>query len=472
MKTDTKILFVYDYISPTSHIPNALNFRYLDSYIRNEFDCSDSIISEINSKYSDGISVLNQNPTIPIDGTVNVGEISKFELDTIYLYNVCPFGGASCTYGYPYTLNDGFSFFHFISKKSLNFIKNIDNYYLLIDYSNEGTLDYDWLNIIYNDAIKFEIPLNKIIFSISDFNIIDNFNKWFNSQNIHVDRIHLLYANWSFAAKSKEYKKIINNEKTSFGKYSNNCSVVEKSDISKDKFRNYKFLMFNRRLRPHRIYSILYFYHMNIIDDILISYDFNNMMCFDICDNDNRRNHFSDKSELESIYKIYSDVIKTHPKKIIDYDDLENVWGFNFENKQPYLDSYIHITSETNFFETGGYFSEKTWKPIGNLQPFIMMGSYRSLEELKNLGFKTFHPFIDESYDLIENNEDRFTFIINEINRISKLPISEIHEWYHSIYDDILVHNQNLLMDYDNNLHNKINKRLKNDIFKINNNRP
>jgi len=464
-----KIIFVYDYKSPTTYVPNGLNFRYLNEYINSEFNNNNITFDNINSLYQDGISVWGGDFGVfnrIASPTITTSDFNKNDTNNIYFYSICPFGGASCTYGYDYTLNEGFSFFHFISKKSLRYIRDVDNYYLLINYSNEGTLDYNWINIIYRDATKFQIPLNKIIFCISDFNIIDNFDKWFNSQNKYTDRIKLLYSNWSLPAKSNEYRKLLNNQKTTFGKYSNECSIAKNSDITVEKQRPYKFLMFNRRLRPHRIYSILYFHYKKIIDDILISYDLNTMQCFDIGDNLNRRDHFSEKSQLEELHSIYLDLIENNPKRTIDYDNLENVWGFNFENKQPYLDSYIHITSETNFFEKGGYFSEKTWKPIGNLQPFILMNSWGSLDELKKLGFKTFHPFIDESYDLIKNNEDRFGAILNEIYRLSKLPISEIHNWYHSIYADVLLYNQTLLLSDD--IHKKLNEKLKNDIFILN----
>jgi hypothetical protein len=147
---------------------------------------------------------------------------------------------------------------------------------------------------------------------------------------------------------------------------------------------------------------------------------------------------------LKQFYKLK----KENPKKTIDFEDLENVWGFNFENKQPYLDTYIHITSETNFFELGGYFSEKTWKPMGHLQPFIFMGPAYGLEELKKLGFKTFAPFIDESYDLELDPEKRFRMIINEIHRLSLLSMEEIHNWYSSIFYDVLIYNQQKLFHH------------------------
>ena len=57
------------------------------------------------------------------------------------------------------------------------------------------------------------------------------------------------------------------------------------------------------------------------------------------------------------------------------------------------------------------------------------------------MGFKTFHPFIDESYDSEEDPKIRMTMIENEIEKFSKMSIEDIHNWYYSLID-ILIHNQ------------------------------
>ena len=49
-----------------------------------------------------------------------------------------------------------------------------------------------------------------------------------------------------------------------------------------------------------------------------------------------------------------------------------------------------------------------------------MYSTPQHLKRLQILGYKTFSPYIDESYDLIENNKERFYAIVNEIDRINK----------------------------------------------------
>lgn len=461
-----KIFLVYDYQTPFGVFHNAQNLGFISYYQKIQFNLDIINYEQINKKYQDGISTWKgDNVFHEISDSIQIMDVNENDNENVFLYNLSPFGGASCTYGFEWSTNEGFSFFEFISKTALNKIIEQKNFFLLINYSNEGTVDTRHFEVIHKELIRFKIPENKIIFCISDFNIEKNYNKWFITTS-YLNKIKILYSNWSITQKSLEFNDIINKKNTSFKNFQNNCSVVLKKDVDFQKLRPYKFLMFNRRLRPHRIYSIIEFYKKNILKEFLISYDLKKMQTF-FLDYGSVGNHFKNKNKRE-LLNFYNKLLNSEPKKTIDFDDLETVWGFNFETKTPYLNTYIHIVSETNFFEDGGYFSEKTWKPIGHLQPFIFFGSYGSLEQLKNLGFKTFSPFIDESYDTEEDNEKRFTMIMNEVERISKIDVKIIHEWYKSIFISTLLYNQKLFLEICRT--QKVDKILKQDILKITSN--
>jgi hypothetical protein len=452
-----KVNLLYDYISPCGYLPNALNPSYITPIIKNDFIINHKVVDDFEKGVGAISSTTGENVIYPIvNKSFSVADVlNGFENceyvnseDSIFLYILAPYGGASSFYGYDGTYNENKSFFHFIPKNTIKLIQQIPNIYLFINYASEGTIDLNWFNIIHTDAKKFEIPLNKIIYCASDYFIEMNYNIWKRMYNINDnDNIKLLYLNWSLVDKARELNDIYDGNNTTFNQYSNQCSIVKDTDIDFTKIRDKRFLMLNRRLRPHRVYSICFYEHLNIINEFLISYDITSMQLYDISP-DNIKMHIEDDNYMKIIIKQFYKLKKENPKKTIDYDDLENVWGFNFENKEPYLSSYIHITSETNFFELGGYFSEKTWKPIGHLQPFVFMGPAYGLEELKKLGFKTFSPFIDESYDLELDPERRFKMIIDEIYRLSQLPIEEMHNWYNSIFNDILLYNQKKLFNY------------------------
>jgi hypothetical protein len=453
-----KLNLIYDYIGPKGFLPNGLNPNYLGPLSKNNFVLDHKVLEE----YENGtgaISVMDGlNVIYPIiNKRYSVAEIYQdfdydndilSKTDEIFLYVISPYGGASATFGYPGTYSENKSFFHFISKNSLKLIREAPNVFLFINYSWEGTVDLKWYEILHLDAKKFNVPLNKIAYCISDYFIEMNYEL---AKKIYVikdtDRLKLIYLSWSLHDKAKEMIDIYKGNQTSFNQYTNECSIVKEEDIDLDRVRPKKFLMLNRRLRPHRIYSICHFDDLNILDQFLISYDMSKLQMYDLT-HDNVEMHIENKEHQNFLIRTFNKLLKENPKQTIDYDDLENVWGFNFETKEPYLDSYIHITSETNFFEIGGYFSEKTWKPIGHLQPFIFLGPAHGLKEMKKLGFKTFSPYICEDYDNELDPEKRFNMIIQEIERLSKIPMEEIRDWYKSIYNDVLIYNRDKFFEY------------------------
>ena len=112
--------------------------------------------------------------------------------------------------------------------------------------------------------------------------------------------------------------------------------------------------------------------------------------------------------------------------------------------------SIIHIVSETQFwknFETR-MFSEKTFRPINSIQPFILITHPNMLSKLKSAGFKTFDKWWDESYDLEEHDELRITKILNLIQDLNSKSINELTDMYNEMIPT-LIHNFNHLNSDD-----------------------
>jgi hypothetical protein len=84
--------------------------------------------------------------------------------------------------------------------------------------------------------------------------------------------------------------------------------------------------------------------------------------------------------------------------------------------------SLVNIITETYFFSNIIHITEKTFKPIAFMQPFVMVGSYGSLQHIKEMGFKTFSEFWDESYDLEKDDVKRFTMVMSVIESIASWP--------------------------------------------------
>jgi hypothetical protein len=88
--------------------------------------------------------------------------------------------------------------------------------------------------------------------------------------------------------------------------------------------------------------------------------------------------------------------------------------------KHLYDNSLVNIVTETYFFNNIIHITEKTYKPIAFMQPFILLGAARSLQHVKDMGFKTFGEFWDETYDLELDDKQRFNKIIAVIESIAK----------------------------------------------------
>ena len=110
-------------------------------------------------------------------------------------------------------------------------------------------------------------------------------------------------------------------------------------------------------------------------------------------------------------------------------------------SKDKFYDSYLYIVTETWFLEKETLFlSEKTFKPITFLQPFVIIGRPGTLKLLKSLGYKTFHEYWDESYDDEVDDNRRLYKAVDAIKSIIKKSPQELTDMMINM-QDVLKHN-------------------------------
>jgi hypothetical protein len=102
-----------------------------------------------------------------------------------------------------------------------------------------------------------------------------------------------------------------------------------------------------------------------------------------------------------------------------------------------YKNSWYSIVAETNWM-SNDFFTEKTAKCFFAKRIFIFFGKQGQLKKLRELGYKTFDNIIDESYDEIENDVERWSFAFKEVIKLSKLDPLEVY----SKANNILEHNK------------------------------
>lgn len=230
------------------------------------------------------------------------------------------------------------------------------------------------------------------------------------------------------------------------------------SEISYDiKIKDKNYLCFNRITREHRLSLVSLIYHNNLLDKGYYSYFPNNSWGKDNNIDkkaiDNLKKYNISDGTIDIIKNAYSDLQSLMPLKLnINHD--QNVNYVDKSDKVYFENSYYSIVTETFYFdkfqwgcvdEEAIFFSEKIYKPILMKHPFIIVSKPNALKALRECGFKTFAPYINEDYDNESNHEKRLLMIVDEVKRLSKFTDNEWIEWQTNI-KEIVEYNFKLIM--------------------------
>ena len=98
-----------------------------------------------------------------------------------------------------------------------------------------------------------------------------------------------------------------------------------------------------------------------------------------------------------------------------------------------FITTEISVVLETVFDDSRIHLTEKTLRPIACGHPFILAAGPGALEYVRSYGFKTFAPWIDESYDSETNSVKRLEKIIQAMKKIQNLQGQELEEFSQAI---------------------------------------
>ena len=93
----------------------------------------------------------------------------------------------------------------------------------------------------------------------------------------------------------------------------------------------------------------------------------------------------------------------------------------------PWNTSFLHVVSET-VWQDRIHFTEKIFKPVVLHQPFVVLQAPGSLEYLRSYGFQTFGNWWDESYDNIQDPNERLRAIADIVNWIATQDLYSMRE--------------------------------------------
>ncbi len=356
-----------------------------------------------------------------------------------YIYPVCTrnFAHSIGTNSWSMQYDDS-SFLDFISDTALEHIKT-GQAKLFVDYGFEqpsrytdGILNEKLLRIFESKLKIKNIPFQNVIYC--DQNILLENSKIDSKINL-ITKMYNINTMYRYALR-----------------HTDDVLIKNQFNRSRDEIRSKYYLCYTRLPKTHRALMALSLFKNNILNKGLVSFpDETNFLIKMWAEGSEylKDDHISGilSDNLLKSYIDCSDDFKKLLPLVLDFDKWtlpQNPMSISLFVDH-YFKSYFSIVNESTFDTSHGdgdtlFFTEKTLKPIMNFHPFILLSNKGTIKKLKEYGFKTFHPFIDESYDNISSRGERFLAIEQEINKLCNKSIEEIHEWYWSI-EDVLKHN-------------------------------
>jgi hypothetical protein len=350
------------------------------------------------------------------------------------------------------------SLFSWLNDDYLSALRN-RKAFLLLDQSHEGYQTswlWDWF---HENCLSYNIDPSRIIYVTGNLDCNDQYMNWCKEHKPVSQMLVVPYAHFEIVIgmTAQNY----NNGIVPMHRKLHKLPTFE-DHIEYKKFNNIKtFNVLQKRVRNHRIWLFKLLNDNNLITDNIVS-----MNSF------NRMQSFLDNSSITEIdEKNLTELTPIMPPEnplrgtLDEFSSGDCGEYLNALNEQIMLDTWCSIVSEASFsdLENTCFLSEKTFKPIACSHPFIIFGNRGSLKRLKEMGYKTFHPFIDETYDELPTWE-RMDAIIKEMIRINSMSVDQKLDWYMSM-KHILEHNSKLLIQNSHSIHSsymKIQKYVQN----------
>ena len=310
--------------------------------------------------------------------------------------------------------------FHYLNPIYLQDLRN-GKAMLLFDQSLEGYQELWLWEYFHSECECYGVNPNQVIYVTGNTIAPEQYKQWAN-ENKKTDRITVIpYSHFEDDLKQRAKKDDI-------ADFDQNLNY-KKSKL--DQIKTYNCLQ--KRLRSHRIWLYFHLYHAGLIPEGMVS-----------------MNTFKVEPIWLEGYCVEGDLLREAQEllPLLVYNTPNNVhndvYYINRILPEIFLDTWVSVISEASFADSDNtlFLSEKIFKPIACNHPFIIAGNRGSLKKLRELGYRTFDGYIDESYDDLPTFE-RFNAITKAIRDI--VNIEDKVAWYESMRP-ILEHNKEVLM--------------------------
>ena len=303
----------------------------------------------------------------------------------------------------------------------------------------------------------FQYKIFEKIYQELEYYMLPPENFIYVSGNLLIDTLHYVWG------KQENVGSIIkcipfNNE--FYDKYDKIQSNVIFDGESKN--RDKYFLLLNRAPRIHRMALISWLHSKNLLENTLTSFPSEKLAPYNFSKDNHLESYFANmlyvgRNKRTEIFSAWEDLKENHFPLIVDVEEWKtNHYGTSSD--WLYNRTFFSVVTESIFDDVSIFLDEKIWKPIYNYHPFLILGTPNCLKKLREYGFKTFEPFIDESYDVEYHHGKRMKMIVEEVSRLSNMKLDELKVWYKNMIP-ILKHNRDLLLN-DKSLFDNLLKEL------------
>jgi hypothetical protein len=324
--------------------------------------------------------------------------------------------------------------FSFLKEEYLRDLR-LGKAFLLLDQSHEGYHE-DWMFAeLHNSCTEYNINPNQLIYVTGNLEESRQYNRWIDTVDATGKMLIVPVAH---------FEPMINETALNRVRIHKLPLLPTVDDHIKYKTEHLeKIKTFNclqKRPRAHRIWMFKELVDNNLLECGISSM---NALEYEHTYYMNRSMDIDDYNRISKYLPMLPPTNEAYEKEVNDFSDQDSgKYQLRF-NEDLMLDTWVSVISEASFGEDTCFISEKTFKPIAACHPFILIGNRYSLRNLRDMGYRTFHPFIDETYDELDTWE-RYPAITDAIKKINNLSNNERLEWFKGMRD-ILEHNLSIL---------------------------
>jgi len=307
--------------------------------------------------------------------------------------------------------------------------------FFIFDYSTEGfspVKEFPFFDMLYFNCKKYNVSPSKIIYVSANHRDNDNLAQYCKENSVDPINVFTFPAFESVVTNDDARGKV--NAEKEFFKVKSDCTEHHTTKMASS---------LSRLWRPHRALASFMLWHSEIKDRMLISQN--------IVPAENpakwRENFgltdYTDKQVMDWREKL---------PLVVDRTDFNNNWATSeFPYSHIHAQTIFQIVNETQADDrdkTSMFYSEKTFRPIGYFQPFVIFGQPGCNHYLKELGYKLYDEWFDLSFDFEEDTTMRYRKLLKEVirvtNELSAMSKSERIDWRFK-NKELLIHNFNVM---------------------------